>query len=425
MQRGQRDTLVDPEALRPTSQFMGPSTLQGKRTSTAPLLNFDGGLKPHGQIPNTRSVFGVDKIWERELAKLKTLEDADKAEQAKIDALEARIAEKKAGKGGAKSRIKPPDMSDKPPSPVPTLPMVPLGGPPMAAAIQPLRDDDDDSDSDEYAKRMAKRRESNGTLGVQGWFNGSDDEDDLERRNSAGPRVPQFTRKVSAASNLPQIQNIGLESESDEDIPLAAARKSYYPPAARRPPAVESDSDEDKPISALRQQKGPPSGPTPPAVTKPTRSGSLSLGFGPSLTEELGLKDTPKKPADSSDEDEVPLGLRHPDVKVAPPAGADSDDDEVPLGARMSVAPNVLLQQQYMMAMQQQQQMMMQAQLRQTMAFNQMGMMGPAMMPPGAMSVHSFGSPGMVPPALAPPGAVAAHSRVDKWRREVGSDPEA
>ena len=94
MQRS--STLIDPESLkqRPISQHMdsfqsAPSNLQRRKT----LINFDEEIPgaPRGQnltvnhnanqnMSSSKSVFGVDTLWEREMTKLKEMEAREKAE---------------------------------------------------------------------------------------------------------------------------------------------------------------------------------------------------------------------------------------------------------------------------------------------------------------------------------------------------------
>ncbi|KAG8895222.1 hypothetical protein FRC00_007741, partial [Tulasnella sp. 408] len=98
-------TLIDPSSLnsRPTTQYLHPSQVQEdvrrKRASGAPLVDFSSEMPPgpnsRPSMPATRSVFGVDKVWERELAKMKAIEEQEKKEQAKLEALDARLEDRR------------------------------------------------------------------------------------------------------------------------------------------------------------------------------------------------------------------------------------------------------------------------------------------------------------------------------------------
>ena len=107
-----QSTLIDPASLhtRPTANRMDSSNTQsdlnrrGSR-SGQPLLSFDddGHLEETGirdsRLPKTKSVFGVDTLWEREMLKLKEIEAEEKreAEERKRmeDELEAKMEKRR------------------------------------------------------------------------------------------------------------------------------------------------------------------------------------------------------------------------------------------------------------------------------------------------------------------------------------------
>jgi len=114
-------TFIDPAALqsRPTSQHMpsfgsqGSQQALGRRNSAniKPLLNFEeddkvAGKTPGARLPNGRSVFGVDTLWEKEMVKLKEIEAREKqeAEERKIRE-EAEEAKKKKEENKAKRQV--------------------------------------------------------------------------------------------------------------------------------------------------------------------------------------------------------------------------------------------------------------------------------------------------------------------------------
>ncbi|KAG8956669.1 hypothetical protein FRC04_000147 [Tulasnella sp. 424] len=414
-------TLIDPSTLnsRPTTQYLTPSQVQDevrrKRVSGAPLVDFSSEAPPGPNarpgMTGARSVFGVDKVWERELAKLKAIEAQEKEEQAKLQALGAQQPHTNSSNAGQRASALLPGPESTP----------------------PLYDANSDND---VRPPMGNRRESSASLGARGWFNspGSDDESDggdkrASVASAATMRPPAFSRKISAASRLPQIPGGGGDSE-EEDVPLAqqAARRSMMPPRQNVP--ADSDSDEDKPIAVLKRHQSKSS-------AGPSGLQAVDLASGGSFAAELGLGASafsPQKSAaaakagDDSSEDEVPLGVRHPTANrlSAMPAGDDEDEDDRPLGAKFaSNSINPLQQQQmqqqaFLQQQMLQQQMMMQAQaMRTSMAFGG-PMMNPSVMGSGffppPMSMHSLNANAM---AAAQDAQSAQISRVDQWRRDV------
>ena len=423
-----RNTFIDPDSLnsRPSTQYLSPTQVQEelrrKRASGAPLVNLEpeNTLTPPNRpgVTNTRSVFGVDKIWERELAKLKAAEQAERDEDAKLKALDARLDQKrKSTAEGLSPGLSLPQMAS------------PLGSnSPDGSAVE--------------RPGMGSRRESAASLGARGWFNSPESEDEAEgsadRRASIASQLktPNFPRKVSAVSSLPQIPSGGLDSD-EEDVPLAQQLAKRGPGGRQnsRPSAPpESDSDEDKPIAALKHK--------PAAAKSSSGFGLPSVNFDGrgSIGAELGSGTKRSNTnADDSSEDEVPLAVRHPFNRMSSmPAAlkggdADSDEDDKPLGVKYSAsvaggpASQMQSYQQQLMMQQQmlQQQIMMQtqAQMHASMAFSG-GMMNPAMMGGG------FGAP-FAPQAMSmqslninPLGGMqdmqtAQHSRVESWRRDV------
>ncbi|KAG8936040.1 hypothetical protein FRC02_004952 [Tulasnella sp. 418] len=456
MQRGplkRSSTLIDPEELKQkSSKYKTPEQVQEevrrKRASGEPLLDFNPP-KPEGGIGSTKSVFGIDKVWERELAKLRAAEEAEKEDKAKLDALDARIADKKKGSGpfsGSKSAPNLLRSSSNNSSLGPKLP-VPSSGSPLKPPLNQLNSP---NDSDEELG-VQSRRESTYSLGARGWFaDGSDDDDEGHKVSPAGSRMPSFRRKVAAASSLPQITAAeDSESDDDEDMPLAEqlARKTYRPPPrlAGLQANEESDSDDDKPIAALKKSS---IGPASPAQRG--KSGSFDYGttsamlpsfdFGGDIsatgaTSSGKVTQAPRKAKDLDDssDEEVPLGLKHPDasrrLSSMPPGAGDEDEDDKPLGARFPGGQSVygipqMQQAQLQQQLALQQQMMLQAQMTGSLGYG-MGMMGGSVM--GSGFVSPFGEMGanLSMASLVGAQAVASqqqqqqNSRVDKWRRDV------
>ncbi|KAG8696325.1 hypothetical protein FRC09_008577 [Ceratobasidium sp. 395] len=413
MERGQirrQSTLIDSAALqsRPVTTLLphGPvaSGVEqrpgAKRASTIqPLLNFDSNEQD--RAANSKSVFGVDTVWEREMAKLKQMQEMqrleDEAQQAREDEKQTRKGKGKKGKGKAEPPASPTVPADAASSPnAPELNRM-SSAPPTLPTIVPLRNQvlpPGSPGESEASLPPAHRRRSVATLDAGGWFAGSSDgeEEPGEKRNP-GAQIPP----VSGAR----------DEDSDDDVPLTHIKVH----------APESDDDEDAPLSSLVKPKN----------VLPDLNSGLNLDLAASIG--LAPEPTPSKQtkADDSDDDEVPLAIRRQSIMPSSnkPAGEeDDDDDEKPLGLRLSQAPNAMQQRrqteyQQMMLMQQQQQIMMQQQaMRASMAFGGSTLsFQPHFGGPG--SVHSFGAPmfGAPDPKL---------SRVDKWRHGVsgveGSD---
>lgn len=429
------DTLIDPNELsRPQSTFLSPAQVQDdvrkKRASgmPGPLLNFDNsaaGLTAgpsRAHLPNSRSVFGVDTVWERELAKLRAAEEAERAEQGKLDALDARIADQKNARPSAAQST--PDLLDAGTRSSSFL-AASSSSPGDLKLGSPL--------GPQQMSVPKDRRQSVATLGAQGWFNGgSDEEDDMhDKAMLSSEHRLLYNRKVSAPTALPHIPSGGLgnlndsDEDEDEDVPLAQQSRRSQGPAAlqRRTVAAseDSDSEEDKPIGALKRQT------------------SLNLPV-------INFNKPTNKDGESSDDDEVPLAVRHPTASrfssmlSTTNSGGNirddnSDEDDKPLGAtyRASTASfnlQAMQQQQQQQLLQQQmiqQQMLLQtqAQMRASMAFGHA--MASPMLPPGPafgvpfppaapMSMHSLNAPAVV---AAQAQAAAQHSRVDQWRKDI------
>ncbi|KDQ64487.1 hypothetical protein JAAARDRAFT_118289 [Jaapia argillacea MUCL 33604] len=420
MQRS--STLVDPTELRvrpPTqhvdsfgSQKSAPELARRNSAGPKPLLNFDDDgklaanrLGVEARSPKSRSVFGVDTIWEREMARLKDIEARERLEEEvrrkREEEEDARNPRKKKGKDKKNQKaISEHSPSPVAPSPSPSPILPTAASPPMLPDIQkastrrapppPMDDDDDEeesgSDSGQDApapgSRLSGKQPSN-----KGWSSDEDEKGPI-RTTGRGPRYPNRPR-----GNLGIVQIPDGES-SDEDIPLAAAvsRLTMKPPSQFAP---QSDSEEeDKPLSALINNK------------------SLSLpgirSSTPLLGDNLGV---PTR----EDDDDKPLGLRVSRI-ASPSIHGGQVDDDTPLAFH----PEQQRRTQYQMMAQQQQAMMMQAQMH-----NSMFMGGP----PSMMSPGFFGgpmTPGMMlpPPPMvmaspAPANDSAKYGRVDKWRHDV------
>lgn len=451
-------TLIDPATLgRPISQApMGPVARPplGRRASTGakPLLDFGdaapnapAGLGPPRQtIGNTKSVFGVDTMWEREMAKLREIEarEAEEekarvaAEMAEAELREKKKGKKKKGKGkGKEADTTPREGSPTPdglaPQPVlsneeraslepPVLPAIPRNitrGPPP-----PRNEDEEDESEDESDEEASGVRLVKGAGDDSGWHAGSSDDEKKGRQvgpvrtTGVGPRYPNKARGRPS-------QMGGEDDDSDSDVPLSAAvervlqrsTSNTTAPARLVPGRRGADeSDEEKPLSMILDKA---------KLNLPTIDFD---NLAPSASTNKGKQ--PARNGDDSDEDNEPLGVRA--SRFVSVAGGDDDEDDKPLGLhpdqqRKSQYQQMMYfqQQQAAAAAAQQQQMMMQAQMHQSMIFANQSMMGSGFFgPPAPMMPMNPIMPQMTMPISTsppPPQDSAKYGRVDKWRREV------
>ncbi|KAJ3567506.1 hypothetical protein NP233_g6328 [Leucocoprinus birnbaumii] len=425
-------TLIDPATLgRPTSQFLHHSTSGeglARRNSGKPLLSFENDKIPNSApMPdrpmNSRSVFGPDKLWEREMAKLREIEAREKVEEEERRKREEEDERRKSAKKGKKRRkdkqqmenasLLPPESLLTPDSDIGTRvsaepPMLPAIERATRRAPPPANDDDDDEESDdeEIAAVHAHRGPE------PSWHAGSSDEEDGPRRTTGvGPRYANRSR----GSNPPP------DAESDEDVPLVATlQKAFQQNAGLRPPRFnqlgDEDEDEERPLSTLLEK----------AKVKKASSSVLDINF-----DKLSITDGSRSKVAEDEDDNQPLGLRASRVPSAFNAGGggDDDDDDRPLGLH----PEQQRRTQYEMFAQQQQQqhqMMMQAQLQNSMFFNP-SMMGSGFFPPPMatpmmppMNPMMMMQPPMPIPSPPPVQDAAKYGRVDKWRRDVAVEGE-
>lgn len=407
--------LVEPTSLqsRPKSQHMnslGSSHSKqalGRRISSSvkPLLNFDddnrlstANLTPDSKIPNSRSVFGVDTLWEREMAKLQEIEalekqEAEAARQREIAVEAQRNKRGIKGKGKAKLKSKSKAGSQDPSQPTETIAQVTrvsedppvLPSIPKATVRRPPPAKDDLSESDES---LVKTQPIPGQAGIdvpaERWLSeSSDDGDNAPRRTTGkGPRYPNPSRGRPT------------DDDSEEDIPLAAAVGRAVQRATRLDD-LRADSDEEKPLSALLEK---------------TKLSLPPIDFD--RHSDLNLRG-------ADDDDDQPLGLRASKMITSSQTltrlhGGDDDDDDRPLAFH----PEQQRRTQYqMMVQQQQQQMMLQA--------NSMFFGAPSSMMGSGFFAPSIQVPMMVapppPPMPSPPPVhdAAKYGRVDRWRRDV------
>ncbi|KAK0206539.1 hypothetical protein DFS33DRAFT_1381651 [Desarmillaria ectypa] len=414
-------TLIDPATLsgdRPPTQRMSSYLSDRSRPEsigTKPLLSFEGEktpqglppvkLSPNAKMPNARTVFGVDTLWEREMAKLKQIEAQEKLEAEERERREAMTTNKgKKKKGKYKDAPTPYEQSEVSdtrrsplPSPSPIIPTSPPVLPVVSPAIHgppPVVDDDSDSEASNNGVQWSAAKKE-----VQGWYEDSSDEDGPLRITGVGPRY----RRSQASSGKPtpsQFAKPTLDSDSEDDLPLSATITR----AVARQTQLKPDSDseeENKPLSVLLRK-------------------SQSVN---SLPPKIDFDRAQPTGGDDEDEDDKPLGLRA--SHVAPSSVAHSsapgggDDDDRPLAFHPEQQRRT--QYQMMAQHQQQQQMLMQAQqMHNSMFFNppMMGsqFFGPPMGPPMNSMIMQ---PPMQIPSPPPMQDPTKFGRVDRWRRDV------
>jgi hypothetical protein len=402
MAREQRaSTLIDPASLqtRPRSQQLSsfgsskpPQTLSRQNSlSMKPLLNFEDEerktLQPPlaaGRLPATRSVFGVDTLWEREMTKLKeieALETREKEERLKREEETERKSMRKKNKRKKKGR-NPKDDEDvqevlQEVSANVRVSMEPPILPDFRRAPRTVPLQTNAYDSSESEEEVEQPRPD---AVAPAWHESSSDEEDARPRRTTGVglRYPKHSNKISISND-----------DSEEDLPLAATIHKAAARAALGVTQTGQDSDdEDRPLSHIVLQ------------AKAPRSTLYAEN----------------QPAYDDDDDDQPLGLRTSRF-VQSRLSAD-DEDDVPLAFH----PEQQRRTQYQMLAQQhqQQQMMMQAQMQSNM------LMGASMMGPGyfAPMVHPMGMMQVPMPIPSPPlmHDEVKFGRVDRWRRDIVVD---
>lgn len=442
MVRGQirrSGTLIDPQTLgRPPSQNLDnaitpnprQSLLRRNSSGGKPLLDMDGEKPPTNLGPGaeqllskSRSVFGVDTLWDLEMVKLKKMEAEEKAEaevrkKREDDEEERRSKKKKKAKSKGKGGDIPLESTSSPDLPSgsrvgsapPTLPAIQK--PVFKRAPQVDDESESDSDNDDAVPKATLEK------AADRWVTESSDEEDGPRRttgvglrhlsngNVSAPHFPQAhggdseedlpltaaaRRVVRRAS---QLGSLGIDDDSEEDMPLTAAAARIVKRATQLSHHADDDDDEDKPL-----------------VDVINRARSVNFD-GRSRADE--------------DEDERPLGLRASRLPLAsqtslPFIGGEEDDDKP-----LAFHPEQQRRTQYQMfaqAQQQQQQLMMQAQMQNSMFFNP-AMMGSGVFTPMAVPPMMMGVP-MAPPSPPPAHDSGKYGRVDRWRRDVAVEGDS
>jgi hypothetical protein len=179
-----------------------------------------------------KSVFGVDQVWEREMAKMRAEEEA---ERAAAEALEQRKREKEERRKSKKSKKgKEKEVLLSPPQGEVTSPL----------EVQTSQQDTPEEEATARRPSMDHLRRVTGpSMDVEDWVASSDEEEE----GTVGRR--QARRRRSAHRRQPGA------SDSDSDVPL-----SHF---AKRPPSMAqplhaatvleeaSSSEDDEPLSRI------------------------------------------------------------------------------------------------------------------------------------------------------------------------------
>ena len=425
-------TLIDPTSLNqlPVSQNTltksetRPNIVRRGSLGGQPLLNFDEDrsprvhTSPNGGPSATRSVFGVDTLWVREMAKLREIEAQEAEEQRKQEVAEAQKKSKKKKKG--KEKAIPPDVPVEEPRAPAEAPALPVIQRPITRGPPPPPNDDGTESSSELSDDVPHPPPQG--VSTEGWHSGESDKErnGPVRTTGVGPRYPNRTRGRHPPVGTDQAVN---DDDSEEDMPLADTVSRAVQRATRLgfPAAEQSDSDEEKPLSQLL---------TKSKYTEPSLYNNTDKADHPPVSATPNYVDGGKGGREEDDEDDnKPLGLRVSRFISSQSqfgnGGAEEDDDDRPLAfhpeQQRRTQYNMFVQQQQQQ--QQQQQLLLQAQMQQSMMFSPQPLMGPGFFSGPVLPPMM---PMMPPPAPAtpPPGAQDKFGRVDRWRREiVGGQP--
>ncbi|KAL7424309.1 hypothetical protein Q5752_001899 [Cryptotrichosporon argae] len=418
-------TLIDPATLHDppsTAPAASPQT-SPKRPGSMAAPTRDSVFPTDARMIKSRSVFGVDHLWEREMDKLKVIQDAEARSRAAREERE-REAQAKAdarAKRGRMSMIFPASKSrvsvleagvpeshdeygaDAQPGVQPSQPEVsPVARiPDLPPALHYLPETAIPSTRG-IADKINGQRRTASRAGLN--WDDSDDEEPVRRDKGKG--------KAKAA--LPEPARAYSDSD-DEDVPLSRLRPVI---AVRQP---DEDSDSDEPLSTIKarsvQSPRSGSGSASPALALPDPTfglGSLGLDLAPSpRSVSAPVKASANNDADDDDDDE-PLYKRQARVRAAshaagkstspasPLSAADEAEDDLPLGWKHVHAA----QRQHAEAAQQQAEAVW---LEGQRAVSMMGYGAPwGMPPPGTMPGMGMmsGIPMMGPPGMPPIGHV-------------------
>ncbi|WWD16259.1 hypothetical protein CI109_100685 [Kwoniella shandongensis] len=320
--------LATPQYDSPTSagNIAQPRPVTYHSGAQAPLLRVQSGSDlrtnadlegniegPGDRITKSRSVFGVDQLWEREMTKLRMIQDDERIRKEEEEARRLLAEQKKQkkgkkdkGKGKAVIQVEEPTVVDE--RPVEEV----LGISPIrrAGSLPPAID---------YSpEKVAPVK--------------VEDEEETRSENEDGAaEVDPARQSEEAESTLSKA--VDSEEESDEDVPLSklapAARSTITKASTSMAPTdvvdvqqavMESESDEDIPLSKL-------------ALKSPSRSSGRSSQVRGQRVDSLGLVIPAANDDDNEDEDDLPLAVRQAKAKgLKPITKAEIIEDDLPLG---------------------------------------------------------------------------------------------
>lgn len=340
-----------------------------RRHSHAPLLSLGTETdllqpgdtdRPGGRMTKSGSVFGVDQIWEREMEKLKVIQEKEavaREEAAARDrAKEEKAAQKYKGKGkadGKKDKGKAKEQTPERPSlqqarSASSFELVSGHASPGFEEVSPVRPVSDLPPmlhfSPEKPGPVMSQQQGDGTGGMprraaatnvnlDDWVDSSDD----EFGPSSRARASASNGLAAGRSPVPAIAE---DSDSEEDVPLsrlapiAAGRQS----AQLAPSAMESDSEDEVPLSRLAAKS--------PITATSSNGPRPSVGDG-GPTGSLGLANVPgpvSTPASGDDDgdDDIPLAVRRARTEaMAALEGktrVEEIEDDLPLGYKHAAA---------------------------------------------------------------------------------------
>jgi len=369
-----------------------PKANVGARPSTTfgvPTLNVPGGDENEGakneRTAKSRSVFGVDTVWEREMAKLKAIQEAEKkaTTTAEMERL-AREREKIEKADRRRSRfLKSKSMMADPNAPHFDLPnpnRMSLGIPDLAAgpgekritmfgdnrlsvlppgarnSVMPDAHGDDGEGGEPRPPTLMFNNDNPDSpgLGVENWFESSseDSDDDNIPLSSFNPSVrgsvagsvramsPQATRnsqgrppvspaaiRVPPPPQLPVLATDDDES-SDEDVPLSKVK------------ATAHDSDEEVPLSRIRKGGAAPAPKTEGAPEDSGPATGSTMRLVSNLPDAESADKDKDKPALSllPETSSFGLELQNTLANISPSDAKDEDDDDIPLYLRRQKA---------------------------------------------------------------------------------------
>ncbi|WVQ77682.1 hypothetical protein IAR50_007372 [Cryptococcus sp. DSM 104548] len=312
---------VDSISLAPTSPLSSSSNRPGSfhPGGRQPLLLMDSNADIHALDPpemnlrgaKSQSVFGVDHIWEREMVKLRQLQEQE-ARVQKVQEMqrmrkeeEGKRKKEKKRKSRGKSKLSEEwtreDWENVEVSAKQEKTVEPLENKKAASAVGSDKEQDGDS------------------FVAEGSVSGSPVINELVEEEDSDSDDPEANVPLSRLAN----KSASLRSSS---VHNASGSASITQPSAAASMVDDDDSDEDVPLSRLARKSpsATSSHPRPPNTSSPLRLSLSSSSPVPSksYSEEYG-----------AEEDDLPLAIRQAQSKgLKPPTRAEVVEDDLPLG---------------------------------------------------------------------------------------------